>query len=114
MGRGRRTEHIGDIVSRYFICGLGAEDAVPVYYGKRYTRVRVHWRDGTRWNVLCMPDFVAEDGRVTPCSADKIRHWRMSLFQNSDPVIARVRSDAVVLSGKEGFPLSTYDLPRAA
>lgn len=114
MGQGGSTEHIGDIVARYFICGLGAEDAVPVTYDEKYTRVRVHWRDGARWNVLCMPDYVHDVRKVTPCASDKIRHWRMSLFQNSEPIIARVRAHAVVLSGKEGFPLSTYDLPRAA
>lgn len=114
MGRAGKTEHIAEIVTRYFICGLGAREAVPVYFGRKYTRVRVHWRDGTRWNVLCIPDFVPETKRVTPPAADKIRHWRMSLLHEDEPVIARVRVNAVELTGREGFPLSTYDLPEAA
>jgi hypothetical protein len=108
------TEHIGEIVTRYFICGLGARDAVPVSYSERYTRVSVHWDDGTRWNVLCMPDFFRGTGRVVPPAADQIRHWRTSLSQGSEPVVALVRMNSVELSGKEGFPLSTYDLPVAA
>lgn len=108
-----RKEDIGDVVARYFICGLGAEDAIPVCYDRRYTRVHVHWADGTRWNVLCTPDFVDEH-LVKPSARDKIRHYRLSLAQGARPVLARVRPDHVALTGKEGFPLSTYDLPRAA
>ena len=108
-----RKEDIGDIVARYFICGLGAADAVPVCYGRRYTRVHVHWGDGTRWNVLCTADFVDEH-QVRPSAQDKIRHYRLSLAQGAEPVVARIRTDHVALTGKEGFPLSVFDLPRAA
>lgn len=106
-------EDIGEIVSRYFVCGLGARDAVPVFYGRRYMRVHVHWADGSRWNVLCSPDFVQETG-VKPGLVEKIRHYRLSLVQGAEPVVARVGADRVTLSGKEGFPLSAYDLPSAA
>lgn len=106
-------EDIGDIVARYFICGLGALDAIPVTYERRTTRVHVHWADGTRWNVLCAPDFVHE-WCIKPTSRDKVRHYRLALVQGAEPVIARIRTDRVTLCGKEGFPLSTFDLPRAA
>ncbi len=110
---GNRNEDVGEIVARYFICGLGAMDAIPVAYDRRTTRVHVHWSDGSRWNVLCTPDFVGEY-LVKPSARDKIRHYRLSLVQGAKPVIARIRNDRVMLSGKEGFPLSAFDLPSAA
>ncbi len=113
MGFCGQREQVEEMVARYFICGLGARDAVPIVCGDRYARVHVHWLDGSVWNVLCVPDFVAEAG-VRPHAAEKIRHLRMSLVQGAEPVIARVNPDGVVLSGRQGFPLSTFDLPIAA
>jgi len=114
MGFEDRKEHIGEIVARYFICGLGARDAVPISFTDRYTRVSVHWENGSRWNVLCVPDFFPALTRPSAPAADKIRHYRMSLANGSEPVVARVRAQAVELSGKDGFPLGAFDLPRAA
>lgn len=115
MGAGKQSERIEEMVTRYFICGLGARDAVPVVFGERYSRVRVHWVDGSVWNVLCVPNFVTEHGGgVRPPAVEKIRHLRMSIVQGAEPVIALVNQTGVVLSGREGFPLSSYDLPAAA
>ena len=77
-------------------------------------RVSVHWKDGTKWNVLCVPDFFPGEESIRPGAGHKIRHWRSSLAVGAEPVIARVRADRITLSGREGFPLSRWDLPRAA